>query len=98
MRGRIRKAGLAWSASCAWVRGPLARGLNRLMGEMRDEEGQSTVEYLVVLIATVAVVVGLGSLLAAERRGVFSGLATRALSHATGGVDTFAALAEIFLF
>lgn len=65
---------------------------------MSDEAGQSTVEYLVVLVATVAVVAGLGSLLEAALRGVFARLATQALSHATGGVDTFAALAEIFLF
>lgn len=63
----------------------------------RDESGQSTVEYLVVLIGTVAIVVGLASLFAAAKRGVFGRLATQALSHATGG-DAFAAISEVFLF
>ena len=68
------------------------------MGEARNESGQSTVEYLVVLIGTVAVVVGLASLLAAARRGAFGRLAAEALSHATGGTDPLAAIGEVFLF
>ena len=63
-----------------------------------DEAGQSTVEYLAVLIGVAAVVVGLASLLAAAKRGVFGRLALRALSHATGGSDPIAALSEVFLF
>ena len=63
-----------------------------------DEAGQSTVEYLAVLIGVAAVVVGLASLLAAAKRGVFSRLASQALSHVTGGSDPIAALNEIFLF
>ena len=64
----------------------------------RDETGQSTVEYLAVLVGVAAVVVGLASLLAAAKRGVFGRLASQALSHVTGGSDPIAALSEIFLF
>jgi Flp pilus assembly pilin Flp len=63
-----------------------------------EDEGQSTVEYLVVLIGIVAVVVGLGSILGAASRGVFGGLATKSASHATGGQDSAIAVAEVFLF
>lgn len=55
-------------------------------------------EYLAVLIGVAAVVVGLASLLAAAKRGVFGRLALQALSHATGGSDPIAALSEVFLF
>ena len=70
----------------------------RLERRVRDETGQSTVEYLAVLVGVVAVVVGLASLLAAAKRGVFGRLASQALSHVTGGSDPIAALSEIFLF
>ena len=70
----------------------------RLERRTRDETGQSTVEYLAVLVGVVAVVVGLASLLAAAKRGVFGRLASQALSHVTGGSDPIAALSEIFLF
>ena len=51
-----------------------------------------------VLIGIIAVVVGLGSILGAASRGVFGDLATKAASHATGGQDSVAAVAEVFLF
>ena len=70
----------------------------RLERRACDEAGQSTVEYLAVLIGVAAVVVGLASLLAAAKRGVFGRLASQALSHATGGSDPIAALSEVFLF
>lgn len=70
----------------------------RLERRARDETGQSTVEYLAVLVGVAAVVVGLASLLAAAKRGVFGRLASQALSHVTGGSDPIAALSEIFLF
>lgn len=70
----------------------------RLERRARDETGQSTVEYLAVLVGIAAVVVGLASLLAAAKRGVFGRLASQALSHVTGGSDPIAALSEIFLF
>ena len=70
----------------------------RLERRARDETGQSTVEYLAVLVGVAAVVVGLASLLAAAKRGVFGRLASQALSHVTGGSDAIAALSEIFLF
>lgn len=70
----------------------------RLERRARDETGQSMVEYLAVLVGVAAVVVGLASLLAAAKRGVFGRLALQALSHVTGGSDPIAALSEIFLF
>ena len=69
-----------------------------MRGRLADEEGQSTVEYLVVLLGVIAVVVGLASLLGAAERGVFGDLATRAASHATGGEDPATAAEEVFLF
>mgnify|MGYP004576385105 CR=1 FL=1 len=96
--GRIRKMGRALSVSCDWVRRRLSRPLTKLERRAHDETGQSTVEYLAVLIGIVAVVVGLASLLAAAKRGVFGRLASQALSHATGGSDPIAALSEVFLF
>ena len=70
----------------------------RLERRARDETGQSTVEYLAVLVGVAAGVVGLALLLAAAKRGVFGRLASQALSHVTGGSDAIAALSEIFLF
>ena len=98
MWGRIRKMGRVLSASCVWVRKRLKRPRARLERRVCDEAGQSTVEYLAVLIGVAAVVVGLASLLAAAKRGVFGRLASQALSHATGGSDPIAALSEVFLF
>ncbi|WP_455136023.1 hypothetical protein [Thermophilibacter sp.] len=48
-----------------------------------DEKGQSTVEYLLVLSAFLAVVVVLGLLWHAGRDGALVGEATRAASHGT---------------
>ena len=98
MLGRIRKMGRALSVSCGWVRKRLKTPGARLERRARDETGQSTVEYLAVLVGVVAVVVGLASLLAAAKRGVFGRLASQALSHVMGGSDPIAALSEIFLF
>ena len=95
MLGRIRKKGRALSVSCGWVRRRLKTPGARLERRARDETGQSTVEYLAVLVGVAAVVVGL---LAAAKRGVFGRLASQALSHVTGGSDPIAALSEIFLF
>ena len=98
MWGRTRKMGRVLSASCGWVRKRLRRLLAKFERRVCDEAGQSTVEYLAVLIGVAAVVVGLASLLAAAKRGVFGRLALQALSHATGGSDPIAALSEVFLF
>lgn len=98
MWGRIRKVAHALSASCGWVKKRLRVLAARSCRRARDEAGQSTVEYLVVLIGIVAVVVGLASFVAAAKRGVFGRLASQALSHVTGGADPVAALSEIFLF
>ena len=76
----------------------MKRPLARLERRACDEAGQSTVEYLAVLIGVIAVVAGLASLLAAAKRGVFGRLALQALSHVTGGSDPIAALSEVFLF
>lgn len=76
----------------------MKRPLAKFERRVCDEAGQSTVEYLAVLIGVAAVVVGLASLLAAAKRGVFGRLASQALSHATGGSDPIAALSEVFLF
>lgn len=46
--------------------------------------GQSTVEYLLVLLAFVSAVVALGLLWHAGRDGVLVGLATTSASHGTG--------------
>lgn len=69
-----------------------------MLGRLANEEGQSTVEYLVVLLGVIAVVVGLAALLGAAGRGVFGDLATKAVSHATGGEDPAVAAEEVFLF
>lgn len=64
----------------------------------KDEEGQSTVEYLVVAVGVVAVVVALYALARAGERGILGRLAVGAASHAVGGTNVANALLDVFLF
>lgn len=56
----------------------------------REELAQGTVEYAIVLLALLAIAVGLAALWHAGERGVFAQLAVDAASHAldaSGAVD-----------
>lgn len=57
------------------------RGSRPARGGLDDSVGQSTVEYLIVLGAFVAVIGAIGLLWHAGRDGVLVGLATHSASH-----------------
>lgn len=62
------------------------------------EEGQSSVEYLVVVLAVIAVVVALSSLVRAGENGALVRLGASSASHAVGGRNPGDALLDIFMF
>lgn len=61
---------------------------------VREERAQATLEYALVLVALVALIVGLAAIWRAGEDGVFGRLAERAASH---GLDGFGAL-DIVLY
>lgn len=65
---------------------------------MADEEGQSTLEYLLVLLGIIAVLTVLYAFVRAGQDGVFGRLAVRAASHVLGGRSVADALFDIFMF
>ncbi len=73
-------------------------GPHRDGGAARWDEGQSTLEYLAVLLGVVFVVVGLAALFKAGERGVFARLATLSASHAVGGGDPGGALLDVLMY
>ncbi len=82
-------AGLAWLGS---------RLFERAVKVVDDDEGQSTVEYLVATLGILVVVVTLGLLASVGKGGLFSRLAVKAASHAIGGRNPGDALLDILLF
>lgn len=62
-----------------------------------EEEGQGTVEYLLVLLGTIAVVVGLAAFVKAGADGTFARLASASLSHSLGE-GALGALADVLLY
>lgn len=62
------------------------------------EEGQSTVEYLVVALAVITVVATLSLLVRAGENGVLVRLGANSASHAVGGRNPGDALLDIFMF
>ena len=67
-----------------------------LMGFASDERGQSTVEYAVVLAASLAVVVGLGMLWGAVDGGMFVQHAVASASHNIQGMA--GSVADVFCY
>ena len=63
-----------------------------------DEEGQATLEYLLVFLAVAAVVAGLSAFVRMGSRGSLGRLATRAASHAVGGRNPGDALLDVFMY
>lgn len=68
--------------------GRRGRGRSRRGGRLRrragDESGQSTLEYLLTLVAFVAMVAALGAVWHAARDGRLLGLAVEVASHGSG--------------
>ncbi len=62
-----------------------------------EEEGQGTVEYLLVLLGTVAVVAGLSAFVHASTDGTFARLAFASLSHSLGE-GALGALADVLMY
>ena len=62
------------------------------------EEGQSTLEYLLVALGILAVVVALGALVRLGARGTLSQLATRAASHSTADGIFANVLLDVLLY
>lgn len=80
--------GACVKASSSWKR------IQRVARSMRDERGQATVEYAVILGAFLAVVIALGTLWRAMDDGTFLEHALSAASHhlqlsAAGVIDVF---------
>lgn len=64
---------------------------------LRDEEGQATVEYLVVAVGIVGVVVALGALAHLGERRVLARLCEQAVSYTVGGKNPADAFSDILL-
>ena len=60
--------------------------------------GQSSVEYALVLVALLAMVLALGAVWAAARDGGLSRLGERAASHAVSGEGALGGIRDIVLF
>lgn len=68
------------SASGRWRCGRLPRA-GKASRDAAGEDGQSTVEYLLVVIGVLAMLLALGALARAGGDGVLAGAATSAASH-----------------
>lgn len=64
----------------------------------RSERGQSSVEYVLVMIAFLSMVLALGSLWHAGRDGALLNQAVEASSHQLGGSDALGSMRDIALF
>lgn len=62
------------------------------------ERGQSSVEYVLVMIAFLSMVIALGALWHTGRDGVLLNTAVEASSHQVGGSDVLGSLRDIALF
>ncbi len=62
------------------------------------DEGQTTLEYLLVFLGVVAVVAALYALVRAGERGVLARLATGSASHGVGGTNPAGALLDVFMY
>ena len=67
-------------------------------GFISDEEGQSTLEYLLVLAGVVAAVIGLYALVRLGEDGVLSRLAEGASSHAVGEAGLAGGMLDVLMF
>lgn len=85
----FKRALMGLSAGSAMMGGPTPGRGPRLRGgwvALRDERGQSTVEFAVVMAAGLAIVVALGALSNAAESGLFVRHAVMAASHSLGGM------------
>ncbi|MBQ9317389.1 MAG: hypothetical protein IJ203_11290 [Atopobiaceae bacterium] len=64
----------------------------------RRVRGQSTVEYAVVVVAFLALLMALGTVWHAGRRGALTHRAVEASSHLLGGSDALGSARDISLF
>lgn len=62
------------------------------------EEGQSTLEWVIVALALAAVIAGLAALVRLGGRGTLGRLATAAASHAIQRGDLSGALLDVLMF
>lgn len=73
--------------------------MRRVLGELRTQtNGQSSVEYALVLVALLAMVLALGAVWAAAREGGLMRLGERAASHAVAGSGALGGIRDIVLF
>ena len=63
-----------------------------------DEEGQATLEFVVVMLGLLAVIVALSALVSAGERGALASLASHAASHAVGGTNPGGALLDVLMY
>ncbi len=74
------------------------RGRGGPLPPVAEEEGQSTLEYLLVFLGVVAVVVALYALVEAGARGALSDLATKSASHSIGEGDDIGGIYDTFMY
>ena len=80
-----------------WVKNRCGKQ-NRDDACLEGSEGQATLEYVLVTLGVTAIVVGLGALVQAGRRGVLAALSMRAASHVVGGSNPADALLDVLLY
>jgi len=65
---------------------------------LRGEDGQATLEYLLVLAGVTSMLAALYALARAGEGGVLANLASRCVSHAVGGASLREGLLDIFMY
>ena len=74
------------------------RGRGGSFRPVAEEEGQSTLEYLLVFLGVVAIVVALYALVEVGAKGTLSDLATRSASHSIGAGDGIGGIYDIYMY
>ena len=75
----------------------LRQALKRLVRALASQSAQATVEYLVVALATIAVISGLATLGSRIQEGIFSEHASDSASHAMT-VNTAGSIGDVLLY
>lgn len=91
---------MGWGARRFWrgVRAKCDLVRHALWSLVREEAGQSTLEYLLVALALSAIVIGLGALVTSASDGTMGELATRAASHSVQTETPGGALLDVLMF
>ncbi len=86
-----------WSRWFGWVKGRRGKR-DRTDSRSEESEGQATLEYVLVALGVTAVVLALGALVQAGKRGALARLSIQAASHVVGGSNPADALLDVLLY